>query len=99
MSNARQDGLLDGIFGRGAAGTGDDAWLQAMLDVEAALARAAERAGVAGPGAGAAVTAVAVANQFDAAELKGLRPSPTRLAVARLGGGGSGRVSRPWSEV
>ena len=62
-------GLFDGVFGRGAVDTSDQAWLQAMLDTEAALARALEQAGVAPPGAGAAVTAAARAEAFDAAEL------------------------------
>jgi hypothetical protein len=62
-------GLFAGIFGRGGVDTGDEAWLQAMLDTEAALARALERAGLAEPGAGAAVTAAAQADAFDAAEL------------------------------
>ena len=62
-------GLFDAVFGRGAVDTSDQAWLQAMLDTEAALARALEQAGVAPPGAGAAVTAAARAEAFDAAEL------------------------------
>jgi len=62
-------GLFAGIFGRGGVDTGDEAWLQAMLDTEAALARALERAGLAEPGAGAAVTAAAQADAFDVAEL------------------------------
>ena len=62
-------GLFDGVFGRGAVDTSDQAWLQAMLDTEAALARALEQAGVAAPGAGAAVTAAARAEAFDATEL------------------------------
>ncbi len=62
-------GLFAGIFGRGGVDTGDEAWLQALLDTEAALARALERAGLAEPGAGAAVTAVAQAEAFDAAGL------------------------------
>jgi 3-carboxy-cis,cis-muconate cycloisomerase len=62
-------GLFGGIFARGAADTSDTAWLQAMLDTEAALARALERAGLAPAGAGAAVTAAARAQDFDAAEL------------------------------
>ena len=41
-------GLFDGVLARGAVreATGDQAWLQAMLDVEAALARAEARAGL-----------------------------------------------------
>ncbi|HEY5354100.1 MAG TPA: 3-carboxy-cis,cis-muconate cycloisomerase [Streptosporangiaceae bacterium] len=62
-------GLFDGVFGRGAVDTSDQAWLQAMLDTEAALARALEQAGLTAPGAGAAVTAAARAEAFDAAEL------------------------------
>jgi 3-carboxy-cis,cis-muconate cycloisomerase len=58
-------GLFGGLFGAGDARTGDTAWLQAMLDTEAALARAAERAGVAAAGSGAAVTAAADARRFD----------------------------------
>ncbi len=54
-----QQGLFAGIFGRGGVDAGDEAWLQAMLDAEAALARAVERAGLAAAGAGAAVTAAA----------------------------------------
>jgi 3-carboxy-cis,cis-muconate cycloisomerase len=49
--------------------TGDEAWLQAMLDAEAGLARALERAGLAPAGAGAAVTAAADASRFDAGDL------------------------------
>jgi 3-carboxy-cis,cis-muconate cycloisomerase len=65
VSSLSQNGLFGGIFARGAVRTGDDAWLQAMLDTEAALARAAERAGLAPAGAGAAVTSVADAAMFD----------------------------------
>jgi len=60
-----QEGLFAGIFGRGGVDTGDTAWLQAMLDAEAALARVLERAGLAAPGAGAEVTAAAHADAFD----------------------------------
>ena len=42
-------GLFGGVFARGGVEAGDTAWLQAMLDAEAALARAA-RARRAGPG-------------------------------------------------
>ena len=57
-------GLLGGFFARGAAATGDAAWLQAMLDAEAGLARAVERAGLAPAGAGAAVTEAAQGVNF-----------------------------------
>ncbi len=69
MSESGTEGLFGGLFGRGAVGVGDRDWLQAMLDTEAALARALERAGLAAAGAGAAVTAAAQADQFDAAEI------------------------------
>ncbi len=58
---AEHTGLFDGVFSRGAAETDGHAWLRAMLDTEAALARALERAGLAPAGAGAAVTAAAAA--------------------------------------
>jgi 3-carboxy-cis,cis-muconate cycloisomerase len=61
--------LFAGVFARGGADISDTAWLQAMLDTEAGLARAIERAGLAPAGSGAAVTAAARAQDFDAAEL------------------------------
>ena len=63
------DSLFGALFDRGAADASDTAWLQAMLDTEAALARAAERTGLAPPGSGAAVTAVARADFFMNANL------------------------------
>src|SRR5215470_4046262 len=68
--NAR--GLFGGVFARGGVDAGDTAWLQAMLDTEAGLARALERAGLAPAGAGEAVTAAAKAENFDPNELGGL---------------------------
>ena len=61
--------LFSGVFARGGVNVSDAAWLQAMLDAEAALARALERAGLAAAGAGAAVTAAAQAARFDPGEL------------------------------
>jgi len=61
--NAR--GLFGGVFARGGVEAGDTAWLQAMLDAEAALARALERAGMAPAGSGEAVTVTAQAANFD----------------------------------
>jgi 3-carboxy-cis,cis-muconate cycloisomerase len=94
-------GLFAGIFGRGGVDTGDEAWLQAMLDTEAALARALERAGLAEPGAGAAVTAAAQADAFDAAELgrkAALTGNPVPALVRELSGivppGAAGAVHR-----
>src|SRR5260370_41338139 len=68
--NAR--GLFGGVFARGGVEVGDVAWLQAMLDAEAGLARALERAGLAPAGSGQAVTAAARADDFDPNELGGL---------------------------
>jgi 3-carboxy-cis,cis-muconate cycloisomerase len=68
--NAR--GLFGGVFARGAVEADDTAWLQAMLDAEAGLARALERAGLAPAGAGEAVTAAAKAENFDPNELGAL---------------------------
>ena len=62
-------GLFGGVFARSDAETGDVAWLQAMLDAEAGLARALERAGLAPAGAGAAVTTAAQAGHFQVDEL------------------------------
>src|SRR6478735_4980626 len=65
-------GLFGGVFARGGVEADDAAWLQAMLDAEAGLARALERAGLAPAGAGKAVTAAARAGNFDPNELGGL---------------------------
>ncbi|HVT68651.1 MAG TPA: lyase family protein [Trebonia sp.] len=62
-------GLFGGVFDRGGADTSDSAWLRAMLDTEAALARALERAGLAPPGSGQAVTRAAVPENFSVPEL------------------------------
>jgi hypothetical protein len=40
MGSVRRSGLFARLFDSGGADTGDEAWLQAMLDTEAALARA-----------------------------------------------------------
>src|ERR1700761_7075709 len=61
--------LFGGVFSRGGVDAGDEAWLQAMLDTEAALARAVERAGLAPKGSGTAVTEAARAGNFDAAAI------------------------------
>jgi 3-carboxy-cis,cis-muconate cycloisomerase len=57
--------LFGALFDRGRLRIDDDAWLQAMLDTEAGLARAAERAGLAPSGSGTAVTSVASVSFFD----------------------------------
>ena len=65
-------GLFGGVFARGGVAADDTAWLQAMLDAEAGLARALERAGLAPAGSGEAVTAAARAENFDPNDLGGL---------------------------
>jgi 3-carboxy-cis,cis-muconate cycloisomerase len=57
--NAGVSGLFDGTFARGgaAAAVSDPAWFDALLDVEAALARAAARTGLVPTTAAEAVTA------------------------------------------
>src|SRR5258708_5303109 len=67
-------GLFDAVFARGSVAGGgavadDAAWLRSMLAVEAGLARALERSGLAPDGAGAAVTEAASAADFGPAEL------------------------------
>src|SRR5579864_9539563 len=62
-------GLFGGVFARTDAEIGDVAWLRAMLDAEAGLARALERAGLAPAGSGAVVTAAAQAGHFRVDEL------------------------------
>jgi len=64
-------GLFDGVLARGRVrGEVDDAaWLQALLDVEAALARATARAGLIPEGYAAAITAACRAERFDVAAL------------------------------
>src|SRR5215469_5862311 len=89
--------LFGGAFARGAD-TGDTAWLQAMLDTEAGLARAAERAGLAPAGLGAEVTRAAVAAGFDVAEL-GRLSALTGNPVPGLARMLTGRVSGPASQA
>ena len=69
LEKPNERGLFGGVFGRGGVEAGDTAWLQAMLDAEAGLARALERAGLTPAGSGAAVTATAEASNFDPDEL------------------------------
>ena len=59
--------LFAGTYGRGAAAAAasGEAWLAAMLDVEAALARASEREGLIPPGAAAAIVAACDPAGFD----------------------------------
>jgi 3-carboxy-cis,cis-muconate cycloisomerase len=83
MTDSEPGGLFSALFSRGGVTAGDAAWLQAMLDAEAALARALEQAGLVPAGAGAAVTEQAVAGRFDAAQL-GARAALTGNPVPAL---------------
>jgi len=87
-------GLFSGVFARGDVDVGETAWLQAMLDTEAALARALERAGLAAEGAGAAVTAAATAGNFDPGEL-GRQATLTGNPVPALVSALAGRLPGP----
>ena len=94
-------GLFGGIFDRGGARTDDTAWLQAMLDAEAGLARALERAGLAPAGAGQAVTAAAQAGNFSIGELGELAaltgnpvPALARALARRVPQAAAGAVHR-----
>ena len=98
---ANRGALFGGVFARGGTDTSDAAWLQAMLDAEAGLARALERAGLAPAGSGAAVTAAARAGDFDAAalgELAALTGNPVpglaRALTRRVDGSAAGAVHR-----
>jgi 3-carboxy-cis,cis-muconate cycloisomerase len=64
-------GLFDGVLARGRVreATGDDAWLRAMLDVEAALARATARAGLIAEEDAAAIARACRPEAFDIAAL------------------------------
>jgi 3-carboxy-cis,cis-muconate cycloisomerase len=90
LEKPNERGLFGGVFGRGGVEAGDTAWLQAMLDAEAGLARALERAGLTPAGSGQAVTAAAQAKNFDPNELGGFaaltgNPVPgLARALARL---------------
>jgi 3-carboxy-cis,cis-muconate cycloisomerase len=93
--------LFGGVFDRGGADTSDIAWLQAMLDAEAGLARALERAGLAPAGSGVAVTEVAQASNFDVGELGELAaltgnpvPGLARTLARRVPQAAAGAVHR-----
>jgi 3-carboxy-cis,cis-muconate cycloisomerase len=84
-----EQGLLGGIYGRGEAASlfDDGAWLQAMLDVEAALARACADEGLIPAPAAEAIAAACEAGRFDLASLgreAALHASPVVPLVAAL---------------
>src|SRR5918999_1223628 len=70
-SGGSSGGLFGGLFGRGAAAaaTGDRAWLRAMLDAEAALARAQARAGLIASTAADAIARACRPEDYDIEEI------------------------------
>lgn len=90
-------GLLEALDGDAAvdAAVTDRAYVRAMLDVEAALARALERAGRAPAGAGEAVTAALAALDVDPAEL-GARALGAGNPVVPLVADAVGAVPEPY---
>jgi 3-carboxy-cis,cis-muconate cycloisomerase len=70
-SSSIADGLVDPLFSSAAvdAAVSDVAWLQAMLDFEAALAQAEAEAGLIPAAAAAEIAAACLAEFFDAAEI------------------------------
>ncbi len=97
---SRPRGLFGGVFA-GAADAGDAAWLQAMLDAEAGLARALERAGLAPAGAGAGGHRGGAGGQLSTGEIGELaaltgNPVPALArALARRVPAGRGRRRAP----
>jgi 3-carboxy-cis,cis-muconate cycloisomerase len=79
--------LFAGVFARGrvAAEVGDRALLQAMLDTEAALARASAKAGLVPVEAAEAIAAQCRADRFDPAELGALAAAPGNPVVPLVG--------------
>jgi 3-carboxy-cis,cis-muconate cycloisomerase len=71
MSDRSADGPFDGVLGRGEVheAVSDIAWVQAMLDVESALARARSRAGSIDPALAEAIARACRAEAFDIAAL------------------------------
>jgi len=101
MADDESHGLFGGVFARGPVAVDDNAWLQAMLDAEAGLARALERAGLAPAGSGEAVTAAARAADFEPGELGALAaltgnpvPGLARALARRVPQAAAGAVHR-----
>jgi 3-carboxy-cis,cis-muconate cycloisomerase len=70
-SDPSPGGLFDGVLARGAVrdAVSDGAWLQAMLDVEAALARAQSVVGLLDPAAAESIARACRAEDFDVAAI------------------------------
>jgi 3-carboxy-cis,cis-muconate cycloisomerase len=98
-----EPGLFDGVLARGdvRSAVGDRAWLQAMLDFEAALARAEARAGLFAAEDAAAIARACRAEDFDVAELGRAAADAANPAVplaraltAKVGGTAAEQVHR-----
>jgi 3-carboxy-cis,cis-muconate cycloisomerase len=98
-----EPGLFDGVLARGGVreAAGDVAWLQAMLDFEAALARASAQAGLLSLEEAAAITRACRADAFDvgalgreAAQVGNPAAPLVRALVAAVGGAAAGHVHR-----
>ena len=94
-------GLFDGVLARGRVreAVADDAWLQAMLDAEAALARASAAAGLLSAQDAETIAAACGAAHYDVAEL-GAQAAATgnpaaplvKALTARVDGAAAGHV-------
>jgi 3-carboxy-cis,cis-muconate cycloisomerase len=85
--SSSEGSLFGGVFGRGpvAAEVGDRAVLQAMLDTEAALARASAKAGLVPAEAAAAIADACRAERFDPAALGALAAAAGNPVVPLVG--------------
>jgi 3-carboxy-cis,cis-muconate cycloisomerase len=96
--SSRSDRLFGALYGRGevALQASDDAWLQAMLDVEAALARACALEGEIPADAASAIALACDGDAFDVGEIgaaAGDSATPVVALVAAL----RGLVGEPWA--
>jgi 3-carboxy-cis,cis-muconate cycloisomerase len=95
------DGLFDGVLARGAGRVGDRAWLEAMLDAEAALARARAAVGQISGAVADAIAAACRAGDYDIAAIgcdavSGGNPAAplAKALTARVEGAAAGEVHR-----
>jgi 3-carboxy-cis,cis-muconate cycloisomerase len=94
-----ESGLFDGVLARGRVrdAVGDEAWLQAMLDVEAALARASAAVGLISMEDAETIAVACGAAHYDAAEIgrqaaaSGNPAAPLVKALTKHVGGAAAR--------
>src|ERR1019366_4194487 len=99
LSSSRSDALFGGIYARGgtSAETDDRAWLQAMLDVEAALARACALEELIPAGVAETIVEACIAEHFDLAAIErgtALAATPVIALVAALRDAVGGQASQ-----